>query len=218
MGKAFWAICAAIVLVGVVFAVWPDLDLVVAHFFYDGGGFMGGEGWQRLLRECLGDLPFVVLAAYVVLYLLRRFGRAVPWAPDGRGIVFLILTLAIGPGLIVNLGFKDHWHRPRPSHIVDFGGGDPFRPWYLTDGACKRNCSFVSGEASTGFWMVAPALLAPPPLRSAAVAGALVFGVAASALRLAFGGHFLSDVLLGGLVALLVIVVTRRFLWPRGGP
>jgi membrane-associated phospholipid phosphatase len=50
------------------------------------------------------------------------------------------------------------------------------------------------------------------------VAGALVFGAAASVLRLAFGGHFLSDVLLGGLIALLVIVVARRLLWPRGRP
>ena len=52
--------------------------------------------------------------------------------------------------------------------------------------------------------MVAPALLAPPPWRAPAVAGALVFGAAASVLRMAFGGHFLSDVLLGGLISLLV--------------
>jgi membrane-associated phospholipid phosphatase len=37
-------------------------------------------------------------------------------------------------------------------------------------------------------------------------------------LRLAFGGHFLSDVLLGGLIALLVVLVARRLLWPKGGP
>ena len=34
---------------------------------------------------------------------------------------------------------------------------------------------------------------------------------------MAFGGHFLSDVLLGGLISLLVIVVARRLIWPKGG-
>ena len=45
-------------------------------------------------------------------------------------MIFLIATIAIGPGLIVNLGFKDHWHRPRPVHTQEFGGPDEFRPWY----------------------------------------------------------------------------------------
>ncbi len=36
----------------------------------------------------------------------------------------------------------------------------------------------------------------------AAIAAAVVYGVATSALRVAFGGHFLSDVLFGGLISL----------------
>ena len=139
------------------------------------------------------------------------------WAPDGRSIVFLIATLAIGSGLIVNLGLKDHAHRPRPVHLVEFGGEMQFRPWYRFDGDCETNCSFVSGEAASAFWMVAPAMLVPPPWRAAAVVGALAFGVGASGLRLAFGGHFPSDVLLGGLISLLVIFAARRLIWPNGG-
>ena len=34
---------------------------------------------------------------------------------------------------------------------------------------------------------------------------------------MAFGGHYLSDVLLGGLVTLIVIEIARRLLWPRTG-
>jgi len=113
---------------------------------------------------------------------------------------------------------KDHLHRPRPIHLTEFGGTSDFRPWYRFDGDCKKNCGFASGEAASGFWMVAPALLAPPPLQAPAVAAALVFGLGASALRMAFGGHFLSDVLFGGLISLLVIFAARRILWPRGGP
>jgi membrane-associated phospholipid phosphatase len=45
---------------------------------------------------------------------------------------------------------------------------------------------------------------------------AFAFGFGASLLRLAFGGHYLSDVLLGGLLALIVIEVVRRVIWPLG--
>jgi len=211
-------VTALIALTLVLFALWPGVDLSVAHLFYDRGGFIGAGRVERFGRDFFRVSPFVVLAAYIALYALRRAGVAVIWAPTGLGVIFLIATLAIGPGLIVNLGLKDHAHRPRPVHVVGFGGTDEFRPWYRFDGACKINCSFVSGEAASGFWMVAPALVAPPPWRAPAVAGALVFGAAASLLRLAFGGHFLSDVLLGGLIALLVVFVTRRLLWPKGGP
>jgi len=211
-------VSALIALALAVFALWPGADLSLAHVFYDRGGFAGHNRMERFGRDVFRVAPFVVLAAYVGLYALRRAGVAAFWAPTGLGVIFVIATLAIGPGLIVNLGLKDHSHRPRPVHVVEFGGTDEFRPWYRFDGACKINCSFVSGEASSGFWMVAPALLAPPPWRAPAVAGALVFGAAASVLRLAFGGHFLSDVLLGGLISLLVILVARRLLWPKGGP
>ena len=87
----------------------------------------------------------------------------------------------------------------------EFGGDQAFRPWNRFDGACVKNCAFASGEAASGFWMVAPALLAPPPWRAAAIAAALLYGAAASALRVAFGGHFLSDVLFGGLISLIVV-------------
>ena len=201
-----------------VFALWPGLDLAVAHYFYDGGGFGGRDGLERFGREFFRVAPFVVLALYAVLYALNRAGVAVPWAPTGRGVIFLIATIAIGSGLIVNLGLKEHSHRPRPVHVVEFGGTDAFRPWYRFDGACKLNCGFASGEAATGFWMVAPAILAPPPWRAPAVVAAIAFGVGASVLRMAFGGHFLSDVLVGGLLSLLVVAVAWRLLWPRDGP
>ena len=60
--------------------------------------------------------------------------------------------------------------------------------------------------------MVAPASLAPPPVRAAAVAGALVFGAAVGVLRMAFGGHYLSDVLGAALIALFVVAAIRRML------
>ena len=214
--KALAIYVALAALTMIVFAVWPGLDLAVAHFFYDRGGFIGQGALARFGRDVFRVTPFVLLALYAGLWLAKRNGVSLRWAPSGRGIIFLIATIAIGPGLIVNLGLKDHWHRPRPVQTQDFKGPDSFRPWYKDNGACKKNCSFVSGEASTGFWMVAPASLLPPPWRGPATIAAFLFGIGSSLLRMAFGGHYLSDVLLGGLVSLIVIEITRKIVWPRG--
>ncbi len=199
-----------------VFTIWPTLDLTVAHVFYWNGSFDGDGLPDHLTRDFFRLTPFVALMAFAALWFAKRRGFNPPWAPSGRAVIFLMLTMAVGPGLIVNLGFKDHWGRPRPVQTQDFNGPDPFEPWYSTSGACERNCSFVSGEASTGFWMVAPASLLPPPVRGPAIIAAFLFGAAASLLRMAFGGHYLSDVLLGGLVTLIVIEIVRRLMWPRG--
>jgi lipid A 4'-phosphatase len=201
----------------VVFALWPGLDLAVSHIFFSRGSFDGEGLRDHVARDFFRLTPFVVLAAYAALWLATRLGAKLRWAPSGRAMVFLVLTMVVGPGLIINLGLKNHWGRPRPYQTQDFNGQDPFMPWYDLHGACKRNCSFVSGEASTGFWMVAPASLLPPPWRTPAIVAAFAFGAAASLLRLAFGGHYLSDVLLGGLITLIVIEAARRLLWPRGG-
>lgn len=167
-----------------------------------------------VMNEFIGRGPRAAPAGKRLVLVLQRLRGVVTWAPTGRDVFFLIATLTIGSGLIVNLGMKDHLHRPRPINVQQFGGPQEFRPWYRFDGACHKNCSFPSGEASSAFWMVAPALIAPPPFRGLAISGALAFAVAASVLRMAVGGHFLSDVLVGALISLIVVFAIRRALWP----
>ena len=161
--KAFLVYVGLAALTLAVFGLWPDLDIAVAHIFYDGGGFIGRDGLDRFGRDFFRITPFVALAGYAALWLASRAGRWRGWAPSGRAMIFLIATIAIGPGVVVNLSLKDHWHRPRPYQTQDFSGKSEFKPWYDDEGACKKNCSFVSGEAATGFWMVAPASVLPPP-------------------------------------------------------
>src|SRR5271166_2503155 len=120
--KALILYVALTALTLIVFAVWPGLDLVVSHLFYDGGGFIGRGAPERLGRDFFRVTPFVVLALYAALWLAKRHGVRLRWAPSGRAVVFLVATIAIGPGLIVNLGLKDHWHRPRPNQTQDFNG------------------------------------------------------------------------------------------------
>lgn len=205
------ALVVALIATGVVFAIWPQLDLDVTRFIFDRFGFLGSGEYVRDVRDFLRLAPFWLLGGLAALWALRRFTRWDWPAPSLASLGFLGFSFLVGSGLIVNLGLKDHSHRPRPVHVREFGGAMEFRPWYKFDGGCKKNCSFASGEAASGAWMIAPALLAPPPFRFAALAAALTYAVSASALRVLFGGHFLSDVLFGGLISALVVLAMWRF-------
>jgi len=94
----------------------------------------------------------------------------------GRAAVFLVLTLALGPGILANVVLKDHWGRIRPIDVAEFGGSGRFTPWWDPRSACAANCSFIAGEPSGAFWTLAPAALAPPQWRPLAYGAALVFG------------------------------------------
>jgi lipid A 4'-phosphatase len=100
--------------------------------------------------------------------------------------------------------------------VTQFNGDQAFVPWWDPRGSCRRNCSFFSGEGATAFWTYAPAALAPPPWRPLAYAAATLFGVTTSLLRMAFGGHFFTDVAAAGLVTFLVIWLAHGYIyrWP----
>jgi membrane-associated PAP2 superfamily phosphatase len=209
------ALIAALAATLVVFALWPELDLKVARLFYGAHGFIGSGPWERAGRDFFRVSPYMLLIVLIAAWGLKALGVPLPLAPSGRAALFLALTMALAPGLIVNVGLKQHAHRPRPVHLIEFGGTSEFKPWYQFDGACAKNCSFASGEAAQGFWMVAPALLVPPAWRAAALGAAFAFGAGASLLRMAFGGHFLSDVAVGGLITLIVIALLFRIIRPH---
>ena len=129
---------------------------------------------------------------------------------EGRAALFLIATLALGPGLLTNVMLKDHWGRARPIDVQQFGGAEHFTPWWDPRGDCPNNCSFIAGEPSGAFWTLAPAALAPPELQPLAYGAALVFGVGVGVLRIAAGAHFFSDVVFAGVFMYLVV-------WPVHG-
>lgn len=209
---AILATCLALVVVGVTFAIWPGLDLAVARGFYANGFEFAASPAARRIRSALHYLPVVVALSILLLYLAKRLGaKTPPWATlRGASVAYLLASLLLGPGLLVNVVLKDHWGRPRPVHVIEFGGTMEFRPWRHLDGACVRNCSFVSGETAGAAWLLAPAFIAPPPFRVAAIGGALFLTAATSLGRIAFGGHFLSDVLFAALITLLTIQIVGR--------
>ena len=201
-------------LMALVLACAPNLDLAASRVFYAGDGHFAGKGPAGFLARDLARVtPLLLFAGLAILYVVRRLGWiAARYAPDGRSLAFLALSLALGPGLLVDGILKEHVHRPRPLEVREFGGRQDFQPYYRLAGPCLRNCSFPSGEAAAAFWLVAPASLAPLPLRPALTAAALLFGAATGLSRMSFGGHFLSDVIGGGVITLALIVSLRRLL------
>lgn len=195
-------------------ALAPQIDLALARLFYDGHRFVGDTDVGRMMRDLGRVLPIVILAALALAWVGGRLGLLSRFAPRGRSLAWCALAFALGPGLAVD-GVKDISHRPRPVHVAEFGGAQAFRPFWRFDGACARNCSFPSGEAAAAFWTLLPASLAPPPLRLVAVGAAAVFALVTGGLRMAFGGHFLSDVFFGAILTFAIGLGLRKLFWPR---
>ena len=214
----FIALALALV-VGLLFGFYPELDLKLAGLFYD----PSSRSFPLKLKSVAGlardgamwiawGLALPAIVALVVK--LARPDR--PLLMSGRAVVFLLVTLILSAVVLSNLTFKSYWGRPRPVAVTQFDGDLAFMPWWDPRGGCARNCSFFSGEGATAFWTLAPAALTPPAWRAVAYTAAILFGVATSALRMAFGGHFFTDVAAAGLVTFLVIWLAHGYIyrWP----
>jgi lipid A 4'-phosphatase len=173
----------------------------------------------------LAALLVVGLLCLLVYNLVRR--RSVgPF--DARAILFVLAVLAVGPGLVVNVVFKDHWGRARPRDVVHFGGTRTFTPAFVISDQCDRNCSFVSGHASLPFAFVALGYFLRRR-RWAVYAAAAAFGGAVGLGRIVQGAHFLSDVVFSGIFVFLVAYLLAHYVFRlpaagtiptgrRGGP
>jgi membrane-associated PAP2 superfamily phosphatase len=214
----FIALALALV-VGLLFGIYPELDLKLAGLFYD-AATKSFPTKLNVLAEFARDAAMWIswgLALPAIVALLVKLVRPDrPLLMSGRAIVFLLVTLILSAGVLTNLTFKSYWGRPRPVVVTQFNGPDQFVPWWDPRGACARNCSFFSGEGATAFWTFAPAALAPPAWRPLAYVGATVFGIVTSVLRMAFGGHFFTDVAAAALVTFLVIWLAYGciYRWP----
>lgn len=214
-----WSLAIALVtavVVGVVFAVYPRLDLGISAFFYNRQANLfdaNVQPWVQNTRAAARILIALLAAPACFAVLGKLILPRRRMLISGRAALFVIITLALGPGLLTNVVLKDYWGRARPIDVTEFGGAYRFTPWWDPRGDCPENCSFIAGEASGAFWTLAPAALAPPQWRALAYAGALAFSVAISLLRIAGGGHFFTDVVFAGVFTFLLIWATHGLLF-----
>jgi lipid A 4'-phosphatase len=207
---------------GLVFGFYPQLDLMISAPF--NAMTIGGNNFAARLYPPLmlardaglwtGTLLIApVVAALIIKLILPRRKLLI----SGRALVFLIATMLLAPGLMANVLLKDHWGRPRPIDVTQFGGTDRFVAWWDPRGGCPNNCAFVSGDVSGTFWTIAPAALAPPQWRALAYGAAFTLGATMSAMRVMAGGHFASDVIFAGVFTFLIIWLAHGLIyrWPR---
>jgi len=208
MNRIGLAIALAIAaLVGGLFAIYPQFDLDLAARFYNPATrtFLAwNSDWVEYARDAASVLITLLVAPAFFAMLGKLIVPRRPMLIAGRAALFLIVTLALGPGILANGVLKEHSARMRPEDVTQLGGKEQFTPWWDPRGRCPENCSFIAGEPSGAFWTLAPAALAPPQWRPLAYGVALAFGAAMGVLRMAGGAHFFTDVVFAGVLMFLV--------------
>lgn len=208
---------AAFVLCALPFLAWPDLDLRVARFLWQAQGdrFQEPTGWFYPIYVGLNPLVYALAGATAALFVANAVLRRTWLGVDRRVAAFVLLSLALGPGLAVDVGLKDYWGRARPRDMVAFGGTKQFTPPFTITDQCRDNCSFVSGHAALAFSFVTFAFLAPARRRRAAFAAVGAFGLGVGFMRMLQGAHFLSDVIFAGFVVIGIAGALAWLLLPR---
>jgi len=187
----------------------PALDLDISGHFYDqeSKSFPSTRVYD-LIRE-LGVIPAMLVAVgatiFFALTYIKRLWRK--WRPHA---LLLILPMALGAGVVTHAILKDHWGRPRPRQVENFGGELPYRAFYQPNLSweVRQLKSFPCGHCTMGFYFFAVALLfrrlGYQSLFVISMLLALALGIALGVARIAQGGHFFSDILAGALVMWLV--------------
>ena len=109
------------VLTGIVVAIAPGLDLAVASHFH---GIAVRETMPRLYRAIEVARSFepvvttLAVAPAIAVLVIKMFWPKRPTPMPARAALFVILSLVLGPGLLVNAVLKDHWSRPRPGMVA----------------------------------------------------------------------------------------------------
>lgn len=217
MRITIWVTLATLALV-ILFATFPSIDLRFSALFFSPveQPWSGREPFPEWLRDTLREgtelatlLAFTILVGNLRLGTLQRTGWRV-WA-------FLCGPVILCAGLLVNGVLKATIGRARPFSVTEFGGQQLFTPPFQYSAQCYSNCSFSSGETAliASFFLPLCVLIWPRLQRRGRLAmGSIAAGtiVLMSGLRIAAGGHFLSDVVMSILFSALTTLFLYRAL------
>jgi lipid A 4'-phosphatase len=209
-GTGRWRIFAWASFVGLtaafIFVGFPQIDFAVTNLFYGGNrafifNFPGvGKDLRVFFKFVFYAASALVIAGLLYSALTKRTFLTMGF----QKWFYLVACLALGPGLTANVILKDNWGRARPFHVQEYGGEQRFTPALARSDQCEDNCSFVSGEASS-IYMVFFALALLARRRRARLIGlGVLAGTLAGLVRIAQGGHFLSDVIFAGVLMALI--------------
>ena len=208
-------ICVLLAIAVVLTIVFGDgrLDMAVAAAFYrsspeDHWPIGAAMPWSLLYRLA----PWIT--ASLVIGGLAALAAGIARRRDAlrRDAIFILVSVALGPGLLVNGIFKDHGDRPRPRDLVQFGGDLHYAPAPLRGEGGK---SFPCGHCSVGFLYAAGWWIwrrRRPPLAIGCVVVGVLTGTVLGVGRMAAGAHFASDVAWSALIALGIAHLLYHYL------
>ncbi len=193
----------------------PSIDLAIARYFYQIGLAKGDNFLSHPFLDFMFNysvVPAQITAIFAGLFFLISY--IFPFLKEWRTpCLLLLLTMIIGAGFIVNTVLKDHWGRPRPRQVIEFGGNQPFRPFYEPNffHQPEPSKSFPCGHCAMGFYFFSFVVLAmrfrKKGLFIISMVVAIGLGVMIGISRMAQGGHFFSDVLMSALIMWLVALL-----------
>lgn len=146
------------------------------------------------------------LMAIAALALIIRGFFVDRWRQHRIHLLYILLVIALAPGVVVNGALKELWGRPRPRQVKEFGGWLPYHSISKPDKP-GRGKSFPCGHCSASFAVIALYFLARRRHRtraSLALALTLFLGGGMSAARVMSGAHFASDALMAAVVVFIV--------------
>ncbi|MFZ2726263.1 MAG: phosphatase PAP2 family protein [Methylococcaceae bacterium] len=179
-----------------------NLDQYISSWFFNtdnGGSWLGQQlAWCRWLFNYAPRIIVSIAVLALIIAILSYWQTQLK--PLRRPCAYFVLLMLLGPGLIVNVIFKDHWGRPRPVHISQFNGKYDYIP-PLKLGHTEDK-SFSCGHCAAVFSLFALYFLARRNKRYYLLL-ALSLGAIMGFVRLSAGGHFLSDILWSGYIVFI---------------
>lgn len=214
-----WLLIFAAIITSIIFIRFsPIVDQYVAALPYtpDTRVFYGELAlWCKIVYLAVPLLTILMVLVPIVWLFISRHDKAKRNVVIKFSLIFY-LTLILGPGLVVNAVFKDHWGRPRPYQVLR--DGKTYSPFWVPHFTEKADNSFPGGHASIGFFIGVPLLALGR--RKSAIAASIFGGTLVGCVRILQGGHYLSDVIFSGifvwLIAFLVMYGVTRY-WIKVG-
>lgn len=195
-----------------------DLDISFSQLFFDNNdGFIYKNNffvYNIYLLLPLVTKLFVASCAGYFVYLIFKYKNLKKIICSGA--LFLLISLSLGPGLVVNYALKEHFGRARPSQIEEFGGSKQFSKAITFSDQCEHNCSFSSGHAAMGYFFTSIAYIMNLTYFNRIYLTGLIFGSLVGLSRVMMGGHFLSDIMTSAFIILtlnhLIFIIWQKIL------
>jgi len=211
--SGFWCLLLA---ASFIFSVWPHTDIAVSQFFYVGQGVFPANDVGFVKAVYIG-VPWVGSALFVLCLCTLLLALVKPgWVSRRiwRRAAGFVAVVVLGVGFLVHAVLKENMGRPRPRDVTEFSGPSAYVPVFVPSSFCKTNCSFVSGHAAIGFSVMAFGMFGIRKRRHFWFGAGLLAGSVVGVVRIAQGGHFLSDVVFS-LLAIWLTHLLIHGLWLR---